>query len=163
MEISINLAEKVASAVRSCKPLMMQKFSVSEKGSASNLVTTADTAVQERLRALLGKILPQAGFLGEESPEYTQGELYWVVDPIDGTTNFVRGMRLSVISVALVNNNEEVLGVVYHPYSEELFSAVKGQGAFLNGKRIRVSERDFSHSLFFTAFSVYKKQYALRN
>ena len=62
MEISMNLAEKVASAVRSCKPLMMQKFSVSEKGSASNLVTTADTAVQERLRALLGKSCRRRGF-----------------------------------------------------------------------------------------------------
>lgn len=160
MQSMQEILEKTIVAVRSCKRLMLGQFSVSEKDGVSNLVTSADVAVQEHLRQSLREILPQAGFLGEESPEYRQGGLYWVVDPIDGTSNFVRGMRLSVVSVALVKEGEELLGVVYQPYSGELFCAIKGCGACLNGERIRVSDRDFAHSLFFTAFSVYQKKYA---
>ena len=161
MEITREFAESVIAAVKSCKSIMMDSFTVSEKDGASNLVTTADTAVQSRLRTLLGEILTQAGFLGEESPDVTAlGNIYWVVDPIDGTSNFARGMRLSAISVGLLEDEEEIFGVVYNPYAEELFCAAKGQGAYLNGERIRVSERDFSHSLIFTAFSLYQKAYA---
>ena len=159
--IDRELAERVADAVRTCAPLMTEHFTVSEKGSASNLVTSADVAVQERLRTSLSEILPRAGFLGEESPKAAQeGDCYWVVDPIDGTSNFVRGLRMSVISVALVRDGEEVLGVIYHPYSRELFVGIRGEGAWRNGERIRVSGRDFSHALFFTAFSVYEKRLA---
>lgn len=160
MIISKELSNAVIGAVRSCQPLMMQPFSVAEKGSASDLVTSADRAVQERLRVLLGEILPQAGFLGEESHDRVQGGLFWLVDPIDGTSNFVHGMHMSAISVALIQGGEELLGVVYDPYAQEVFSACKGHGAFCNGERIRVSARDFSHALFYTAFSVYRKQYA---
>lgn len=160
MAVWNGLSKKVADAVKSCKPLMMQPFHVSEKGSVSNLVTTADTSVQERLRAALYEILPRAGFLGEETQETITSESYWVVDPIDGTSNFVRGMRMSVISVALVEHGEEVLGVIYDPYTEDVFSAEKGSGAYRNGTRLCVSDRDFSHALFFTAFSVYEKKYA---
>lgn len=160
MEITRGFAEKVIAAVRSCKEIMLGAFTVSEKAGASNLVTTADTSVQEHLRGMLEKILPQAWFLGEESPEYRQDGTFWVVDPIDGTSNFVRGMRLSVVSVALVDRGEEIFGVVYNPYSEELFCAAKGAGAYLNGTRIHVSGRDFAHALLFTAFSLYEKKYA---
>ena len=160
MNITRKLKQAVIGAVRSCEPLMTQAFSVAEKGSASDLVTSADRAVQERLRVLLGEILPQAGFLGEESPDRVQSELFWLVDPIDGTSNFVHGMRMSAISVALVQDGEAVLGVVYDPYAQEVFSACKGQGAFCNGERIHVSARDFSHALLYTAFSVYRKEFA---
>ena len=116
MEITREFAESVIAAVKSCKSIMMDSFTVSEKDGASNLVTTADTSVQSRLRTLLGEILPQAGFLGEESPDVTAlGNIYWVVDPIDGTSNFARGMRLSAISVGLVEDEEEIFGVVYNP------------------------------------------------
>ncbi len=161
MQITGEFIQKVCGAVKACKPIMMGEFTVAEKGTVSNLVTTADTSVQAHLKELLAQILPQAGFLGEESPANAAlGALYWVVDPIDGTSNFARGMRLSVISVALVEDEEEVFGMVYSPYSEEVFYAAKGQGAYLNGSRIGVSERDFRHALIFTAFSVYEKKYA---
>lgn len=161
MQITGEFIRKVTDAVRACKPIMMGAFTVAEKGTSSNLVTTADTSIQANLKEHLAQILPQAGFLGEEAPaEAALGALYWVVDPIDGTSNFARGMRLSVISVALVADEEEVFGMVYSPYSEEVFYAAKGQGAYLNGTRIGVSDRDFRHALFFTAFSVYEKKYA---
>ena len=161
MQITQSFIEQVVEAVKSCKAIMTGAFTVMQKGNASNLVTTADTAVQARLKALLKAILPSAGFLGEESEEKEAlGTRYWVVDPIDGTSNFVRGMRLSAISVALVEDGEEVLGVVYNPFTEDMFSAVKGQGAYWNGTRLHVSDRDFQHALFFTAFSVYEKRFA---
>ena len=160
MHITQTFLQQVIAIVRACKPIMTGAFTVAEKGSASNLVTTADTGVQATLKDKLRQLLPQAAFLGEESDDGGNEALMWVVDPIDGTSNFVRGMCLSAISVALVEAGEEVLGVVYNPFTEDLFSAVKGQGAYLNGTRLRVSGRDLAHSLFFTAFSVYEKQFA---
>ena len=160
MEITQEFLQRVKDIVCSGKPIMTRTFTVAEKGTASNLVTTSDTAVQEMLKERLGELLPQAAFLGEESVSEVQEELMWVVDPIDGTSNFVRGMRLSAISVALVEDGEEVLGVVYNPFTEDMFSAVKGQGAYWNGTRLHVSDRDFQHALFFTAFSVYEKRFA---
>ena len=160
MQITQTFLQQVIAIVRACKPIMTGAFTVAEKGSASHLVTTADTGVQATLKDKLRQVLPQAAFLGEESDDGGNEALMWVVDPIDGTSNFVRGMCLSAISVALVEAGEEVLGVVYNPFTEDLFSAVKGQGAYLNGTRLRVSDRDLAHSLFFTAFSVYEKQFA---
>lgn len=161
MQITEVFVRQVIETVRSCKPLMMKAFTVAEKESVSDLVTTADTAVQARLKAQFAEILPQAWFLGEESTEKCASlPLFWVVDPIDGTSNFARGMGLSAISVALVENGEEIFGVVYHPYAEDVFWAAKGRGAYRNDARLRVSSRDFRHALLFTAFSVYKKQYA---
>jgi len=84
----------------------------------------------------------------------------WIVDPIDGTANFIRDIGLSVISVGLVKDHEPVLGVVYNPYRDEMFYAEKGKGAFLNGERIRVSDRDLAHSIFCTAMSLYNKDFA---
>ena len=160
MQITQTFLQQVIAIVRACKPIMTGAFTVAEKGAASNLVTTADIGVQATLKDKLRQLLPQAAFLGEESDEGGNEALMWVVDPIDGTSNFVHDMRLSAISVALVEAGEEVLGVVYNPFTEDLFSAVKGQGAYLNGTRLRVSDRDLAHSLFFTAFSVYEKKFS---
>ena len=160
MDISREFLQQVKEIVCSCEPIMTRAFTVAEKGTASNLVTTSDTAVQEMLKEKLDELLPQAVFLGEETESEANEALMWVVDPIDGTSNFVRGMRLSAISVALVEDGEEVLGVVYNPFTKDMFSAVKGNGAYWNDIRLQVSDRDFQHSLFFTAFSVYDKKLA---
>ena len=71
----------------------------------------------------------------------------WVIDPMDGTTNFMRGYRHSAVSIGLVQDGEGVLGVVYNPYTEELFAAVRGEGAFLNGAPIQVSQAAMKLSL----------------
>lgn len=100
MQITQTFLQQVIAIVRACKPIMTGAFTVEEKGSSSNLVTTADTCVQATLKDKLRQLLPQAAFLGEESDDVGNEALMWVVDPIDGTSNFVRGMCLSAISVA---------------------------------------------------------------
>ncbi|MBE6679257.1 MAG: inositol monophosphatase [Ruminococcaceae bacterium] len=138
------------------------EYTVSEKGDA-NFVTDKDVAVERFLREELTACFDGIGFVGEEedfaadalSREYTA-----VVDPIDGTMNFTRDMNLSVISVAILKNGKPHIGVVYNPFTNEMFTAQRGKGAFLNGKRIRVSDRALKSACFFTAWSTYKKDLA---
>lgn len=154
------LQDKVIEAVLSCKEIMFAPFSVYEKEGISNLVTTADKAVEEHLKKVLLTILSDAGFLGEEGDSVDGNGYCFVVDPIDGTANFARGLNASVVSVGLMKDGKDCLGVVYNPYTNELYYAESGKGAFLNGEPIHVSDRDFSHSLYYTAFSLYRKEFA---
>lgn len=136
-------------------------FRVDSKGSTGNYVTSADKAVEAFLKERLLKLIPASSFLGEE--ESFEGDMsgyVWVVDPIDGTSNFIRDLSASVISAALLYQGEITLGVIYNPYRDEAVSAQKGKGAFLNGSKIRVSERIFNHSHFCTAWSTYDKRHA---
>ncbi len=105
-----------------------------------DLVTETDLAVEAFLRQELGALLPEAGILAEESAiGLDMPPLCWVVDPVDGTTNFAHGLPLVGISVALVHQGEPVLGAVHTPLLGELFHAVAGGGAFLNGRPITVT------------------------
>ncbi len=150
--------KRVIEAVLSCKEIMLSPFSVAEKDSASNLVTSADNAVEEKLKESLLKIFPDASFLGEESGGSGGAVYNIIVDPIDGTANFTRGLNASAISVGITKNGDGYIGVVYNPFTDELYWAEAGKGAFLNGNRISVSNRNFEHSLFYTALSLYKKE-----
>ena len=133
---------------------------VAEKGDAANLVTDADLNIQHFLQEKLHKILPEAGFLCEEENTYdTKSEYIWVIDPIDGTTNFSRDIPECVISVALLHNKKPVIGIIYAPKLNLLFTAAKDGGAFCNKKPIYVSNKDFSHSLFCTALCLYQKEF----
>ena len=114
---------------------------IEEKG-LQDLVTVADREVEAFLVAGLHAAFPPDAFFGEESGpqgDSQQTEATWVIDPIDGTSNFARGIDLWCISVGLVVENEVVMGFVYRPAGDELFNAVKGKGASLNGQPIRVS------------------------
>lgn len=114
-----------------------------EKGP-KDYVTQTDVTVQAFLCQALSREFPHVGFLGEEQPAHCwdfQGPV-WVLDPVDGTANLIHGLAYSAISLALVEADRPVLGVVYNPYTRELFSARQGGGAFLNGKPIRVSQTD---------------------
>ena len=137
-------------------------YSITEKeGESYNIVTSADLAVQEFLQKNLMALVPDSGFMGEEEGQRDNGtRLCWVVDPIDGTTNFARGMQQSGISVAFRVDGKYVLGVVYNPDLDDMFWAVKGKGAYLNGKRLSVSKKDFEHSVICTALCLYRKNYA---
>jgi len=109
---------------------------ISAKGR-SNFVTDRDVAVQEFIRKGLSALYPAYGFMSEEqdnAPDYEQP--LWILDPIDGTANFITRYGLSAISLALMVGGEVVFGAVYNPYTDELFSAEKGKGAFLNGEPI---------------------------
>ncbi|GCB33638.1 inositol monophosphatase family protein [Bacteroides faecalis] len=112
---------------------------VQEKGVA-DYVTQVDVAVQNFLKEALYRLAPDIQFLGEETGlQQMNAERYWILDPVDGTTNLIHDYHHSVVSLALCCQNEIVLGIVYNPYHDELFSAVKGEGSFLNGKSIQVS------------------------
>lgn len=123
-----------------------------EKDGFKNLVTEYDRRVQEYLFARLGKRLPEARFLGEEEgedafrAEYRKGWLF-VIDPIDGTSNFIKGYRPSVTSIGLFRDGKPYIGVVYDPYRDEMFAAEKGCGAELNGREIHTSGDPLAKSL----------------
>jgi myo-inositol-1(or 4)-monophosphatase len=154
--------EKVLKIVREAGKLMMNRnMDVMQKGNNSNYVTSCDIAVQKFLAEKLRELLPGSLVIGEESDENpSDGELLWVIDPIDGTSNFIRDIGISAISVGLIRKGEPYVGVVYQPYRDEMFYAKTGEGAYLNGERIHTSNRDFAHSHLCSAMSLYDKQYA---
>lgn len=154
--------DSIVPIVREAARLMTRSgFDVMEKGSEVNLVTSSDLAVQEFLVGRLSGLVPGAGFLCEENDlADISHEYVWIIDPIDGTANYARGIGDCCISVALSHRGELVEGVVYIPWRDELYSARKGSGAFLNGRRLKVSERPMSACLFGTAMSAYRKEFA---
>lgn len=121
----------------------VEQLQVSHKGP-SDFVTAADIKAEKTLRAELHKARPRFGFLMEESGEIQgeDGKHRWIIDPIDGTTNFLHGIPHFAISIGLEMEGEMIAGLVYNPIVEEVFWAEKGQGAFLNDKRLRVSARN---------------------
>lgn len=115
------------------------------KGSA-DFVTATDIAISGFMREELKKLYPEIGFFSEEE----KGELRdpsWILDPIDGTTNYVYGYNMSSISLALYQGGQVVFGVVYNPFTEETFTATLGGGAWVNGRRIWVKKREFKDSI----------------
>lgn len=155
------LKEPVEKIVREAAQLMRIPFTAMEKDAPSNIVTTADLAVQKFLNEKLTALVPGSAFFGEEGDSVPASAAYlWIVDPIDGTTNFSRGIGECCISVALLREEEPVLGMVYNPYGEKLYSAVKGEGAQCNGQPIHVSGASFRRSLFCTALCLYRKEFA---
>ena len=120
----------------------VEQLQVSLKGPA-NFVTAADRRAEETLRAELAKARPGYGFLGEESGRHagTDATHTWIVDPLDGTTNFLHGIPQFAISIGLERSGAIVAGVIYNPITDELYTAERGKGAFLNDKRLRVASR----------------------
>ena len=122
---------------------------VQEKEGSANFVTKYDVAVQNFLQGELNKIMPEAGFLGEEEGAGEADDASWqfIVDPIDGTTNFIHQYRHSCVSIALAKDKVVQYGVVYNPYTQEVFSAQRGVGVWRNGKPIHVSDRPLREGL----------------
>lgn len=122
-----------------------------------DFVTYVDKQSELRITSALSKLLPGAGFIAEEKTLGSKGERYrWVVDPLDGTTNFIHHIPLYSVSIALMDGEEVILGVVYEANLDECFYSWKGSPAFLNGKEIKVSERVvISDSLLATGFPYY--------
>lgn len=116
-----------------------------EKSNAKDFVTVADIKSQDMLRHELTAAFPTVAILSEEDDEAARQALYavdftgFVLDPIDGTYNFKRGMKESAVSVGFIQNGEPIAGAVYDPYRDELYTAEKGIGAFCNGEKISVS------------------------
>lgn len=112
---------------------------VRTKSSAADLVTDADAEAERAIRACIAADFPDHAILGEEEGETGAGEWRWVIDPLDGTVNFAHGYPVFCASVALEYRGEAVLGAVFDPTRDELFTARRGEGAFLNGTRLSVS------------------------
>jgi len=113
-----------------------------ESKGVHDLVSYVDKETEKLLVAGLRRVLPKAGFITEEGTEGAERakEFNWIIDPLDGTTNFVHGLPVYSVSVGLIQGNELVAGVVYEVVRDECFRAVKGAGAFCNEKPIRVSD-----------------------
>ena len=150
-----SLAERAGAMMLSERPVISQY-----KGSADNYATETDERIQEFLEKELLSLLPGSAFMGEENHEYSKGDLVWIVDPIDGTVNYARGLSMSVVSIALVKDSETILGVVYNPYQGQMFHAEKGRGSFLNGESIHVSDVKRENALVSTAWCAYDKDLA---
>ena len=118
------------------------KFEISNKEGINNLVTEADHASEKAIIDVIKLAYPGHFILSEETGEIvTDSEYKWIIDPIDGTVNFANGIPICCVSIALEKAGQMLLGAVYNPLMNEMFFAEKGQGAFLNDKKISVSSK----------------------
>lgn len=157
------LISQVISVARGAGELVLgiKKPQVTSKEGHANYVTEADVASQQYCISHLTPLVEGAHFFAEEQEENRLAPGYnWVIDPIDGTTNFMRGYRHSAISIGLVKDGEAVLGVVHNPYTGETFSAVKGEGAFLNDTAIQAAETPVANALVVFGTSPYYREKA---
>ena len=156
---------KIIELVRQTKPLIFQEMThekVTEKGAA-DYVTNVDVAVQKYLKEALGNEFPDIALIAEEKENLglDPDKSYWILDPIDGTTNLIRDYHLSAVSLGLYENGEITFGVVYNPFTEELFYGAKGEGAYLNGAPIQVSNQpEFKDAVVSFGSSPYEKNRA---
>lgn len=134
----------------------LKESDIEEKG-IHNLVTYVDKESEKLIVKELGKILPEAGFIAEEDASLEKKEhLNWVIDPLDGTTNFIHRIPLFAISIALMDKDEVIMGVIYEINLNECFYAWKNSPAFLNGEEIHVSNTsNLNNSLLATGFPYY--------
>ena len=150
MEINIKIDYKaveeiVRRAGRMIKEAYLSSDSVQHKEGDANFVTSYDVAIQKFLIDELHGIVPEAAFFGEEETEGNTREkeldgLCFLIDPIDGTTNFMFRYNYSCVSVGLAYARKMIAGFVYNPYVDEMFTAVRGEGAYLNGNRIHMPD-----------------------
>ena len=168
----MTLRDQIEAAARKAGGIMLSASSIEAatdaKSGHANFVTKYDKKVQEFLFAELARILPEASFVGEEEEadsfreEYRRGFAF-VIDPIDGTTNFIKAYRPSVTSIGLLRDGKPFIGVVYNPYQDVLFSAERGKGAYRNGVRIRSSEEPLARSLFSMGTAPYYEELTARS
>ena len=130
----------------------LDRLEISSKGR-NDFVSQADIEAERAIIEVLTRAYPDHGVLAEESGARVAGEYTWVIDPLDGTTNFLHGFPMFCISVAVMKGTAIEHGVVYDPLRDEMFTASRGEGAQLNGKRIRVSKtRQLAPALLGTGF-----------
>jgi myo-inositol-1(or 4)-monophosphatase len=154
--------------IESCKEVseFMRKESaafdrsrIEQKGEGfTNLVSYVDKEAEKKLVATLAKLLPEAGFITEEGTveQSREQEFNWIIDPLDGTTNFLHGLPMYAISIALTQKKETILGVVYNVVPNECFHAIKDGKAYCNDQEIRVSSiSHLNESLLATGFPYY--------
>jgi myo-inositol-1(or 4)-monophosphatase len=142
MEHYLDIAVKAARAAGEMQRERFLGDNRTEYKGEKNLVTEVDRASEDLIIRELRAACPECDFLAEESGLSSQGSPYrWIIDPLDGTTNYAHGFPWFAVSIALEIGGEVRLGVIYHPMLDELFTAVAGQGARLNGRKLAVSRR----------------------
>lgn len=151
--------ETMLAAEREAAELILHagKIMTQEKTGHRDLVTEYDKKVQELVVKRLRETVPDARFFCEENTvqDDLHAEHVFVIDPIDGTTNFIKGLHCSCISVAYLRGGVPTASAIYDPYHDELFSAIRGEGAWLNGKRIFAAETPLSENITFFGTSPY--------
>lgn len=155
--------EKLIELIRETKKIaydLSSAHDITVKGTA-DFVTKVDMGIQEFLRPRLKEMCPDIQFMSEEKDNSSidpRGKV-WVLDPIDGTTNLIHDYKMSAVSLGLTDNGVPILGIVYNPFTHELFSAKKGEGAFLNEMPIHVSKAEtLERSLISVGTSPYYKE-----
>ena len=144
------LLEQIVGVVKEAGVLLLdreKRVAVYAKEGVGNFVTDADFEIQKLLISRFTAILPEADFFGEEDTEGSRQELKshgytFLIDPIDGTTNYMMGYHHSCISVGLAKDGKMVLAAVLNPYTDDLYTAEKGKGAYLNGVRLEILPRE---------------------
>ena len=153
-----DLEKLKALVIRAANEELLTEFghSTYEYKEDGSVVTPADIAMQNRLAKELTQHWPMYGILGEEMSDEEQLAVihssltdsnvkgYWCIDPLDGTSNFAARLPFFAVSIALIVDNKQQLGLIYDPIREEMFTAIKGKGAYLNGKRIDHSHLNFA-------------------
>lgn len=162
-----NLLDKIVEAAQDAGKILLRADdiadSVKAKEGHANYVTKYDSMIQKFLFEKLHIVLPEAQFMGEEDGAEKFAESYrkgfcFVIDPIDGTTNFINKYRPSVVSIALLKDGAPYIGVVFNPYSDEMFWAEKNGGAFCNGEQLHSSKLPLSESLVLMGTAPYNPE-----
>ncbi|NJK45119.1 MAG: inositol monophosphatase [Pleurocapsa sp. SU_196_0] len=137
--------ETAVTAAREAGRIQLQHLGtdlgITSKSTESDLVTLVDKACETAIRQRILETHPGHAILGEEEGSVGSGAHQWIVDPLDGTVNYAHGFPFFCVSIALEIHGERVVGVVYDAVRDELFHAVKGEGAFMNGQPLRVSSQ----------------------
>ncbi|MBN2746883.1 MAG: inositol monophosphatase [Bacteroidales bacterium] len=163
--MSINLESINSSVIQVCREAgefiqsqrqQFEKSKIETKG-LHDYVSYVDKTSEKMIVEKLKHCIPNAGFIAEEGTSNHISEDYnWIIDPLDGTTNFIHGLAPYCISIGLSYRNQMILGVIFEPNLNEMFTAIRGKGAYLNGKPIYVSDTpDLDNSLLATGFPYY--------
>lgn len=129
----------------------IKKSDIETKG-IKDFVTYVDKLSEERIRSYILSKYPDHSFLGEEDGKFGNSDYVWVVDPLDGTKNYICGFEIFAVSVALIHKGDIIAGSIYVPILDKLYWAGKGEGAYLNGERIKVSDRPIESAVVSTGF-----------
>jgi len=148
---TVQLATETGEFLR--KEIMKLRSSDVEQKSFNNFVTYVDRESESRIVKQLSKILPGSGFIAEENPSLKKEEMTWVIDPLDGTTNYIHGVPMYCVSIGLMNNTDLLIGVVYEVNLDECFYTWNGAPSYKNGEIIKVSKTSrLADSLLATGF-----------
>lgn len=157
------ILEQVKQIAKDAGRFMVQGeiHTIQSKGGISNIVTDMDVKTQTFIMERVIPLVANASVFAEEKQNQVLSDDYtWIIDPIDGTTNYAYDFHHSCVSIALAKDKEPILGVCYNPYLDELFYGAKGMGAFVNGTPLHVSHHPMASSLILCGTSPYKKEVA---